>query len=50
MDYCGLKCLYLEKYYAEKDFVVLMFEAMFKDAFAACYVKHWKTGRIHYSE
>jgi hypothetical protein len=32
--------LCLEKYYPQKDFVVLVFEAMFKDTFAACYVKH----------
>jgi hypothetical protein len=38
-NYCDLKCLYLEKYNPEKDFVVIVFTAMFKDTFAACYVK-----------
>lgn len=38
-NYCDLKCLYLQKYYPEKDFVVLVLGATFKETFAACYVK-----------
>lgn len=38
-DYCDLKCLYLEKYYPEKDFVVVVLTAKLHDTFAACYVK-----------
>lgn len=38
-DYCDLKCLYLEHYSEDKDFVVLVFSALFRDTFAACYVK-----------
>lgn len=38
-NYCDLKCLYLEKYYPDKDFVVLVLTAPLRDTFAACYVK-----------
>ena len=39
-DYCDLKCLYLENYYPNTDFVVLNFEeAAYKPNFAACYVR-----------
>jgi hypothetical protein len=44
-NYCDLKCLYLEKYYPNTDFVVKTFtqnSAVTPD-FAACYVKSGTT-------
>ena len=38
-SYCDLKCLYLEHYYPDKDFVVIVLTATFHDNFAVCYVK-----------
>lgn len=39
-NYCDLKCLYLENYYPNTDFVVINFEeAAYKPNFAACYVR-----------
>ena len=37
--YCDLKCLYLEHYHPNLDFVVLILTAPLRDPFAACYVK-----------
>lgn len=39
-NYCDLKCIYLENYYPDKDFVVVVFSALFHDTFAACYIKN----------
>jgi len=38
-DYCDLKCLYLERYYPNKDFLVLVLTAPLRETFSACYVK-----------
>jgi hypothetical protein len=38
-NYCDLKCLYLEHYAQNIDFVVLVLTAPLHDTFAACYVK-----------
>lgn len=38
-DFCDLKCLYLQHYAQDKDFVVVVLTAPFHDTFAACYVK-----------
>ena len=38
-DFCDLKCLYLQRYYPNKDFVVLVLTAPLRQTFAACYVK-----------
>ena len=39
-NYCDLKCLYLEHYYPDKDFVVIVFSSFLHDSFAACYIKN----------
>ena len=38
-NYCDLKCLYLERYYHNKDFLVLVLTAPLRETFSACYVK-----------
>lgn len=42
-DYCDYKCLTLEKMIPEKDFVVVVLSALFKNTFSACYVKSGET-------
>lgn len=37
--YCNLKCLYLENYTHNADFVVIEFTSALGDTFSACYVK-----------
>ena len=44
-NYCNLKCLYLENYAHNTDFVVVTFTNPLRDTFSACYVKT-QTGYI----
>lgn len=37
--YCDEKCLSMENLVEGKDFVVIVFSALFKKTFSACYVK-----------
>ena len=37
--YCDEKCLTMENFVENKDFVVIVFKALFKRTFSACYVK-----------
>ena len=43
--YCNLRCLYLENYAHNTDFVVITFTNPIRDTFSACYVRT-QTGYI----
>jgi hypothetical protein len=49
-NYCDMKCTYLEKIFANTDFVVIPFsESTLKPDFAACYIANNKNGTTTYT-